>query len=124
MNDPRESWFDEDAGPVGRLYAVTRGRVGRGRPELDMLTLVVASRFGGLRRSEPEYTQILQLSRAPQSIAELSARLSLPLNTVKVLVADLIDDGLLEHRKPVVADDTEVAGMGVLRALLKGIQAL
>lgn len=124
MNGSRESWFDEDAGPIGRLYAVTRGRTGRGRPELDMLTLVAANRFGGLRRTEPEYAEILRLSREPQSIAELAARLRLPLASTKVLVGDLVDDGLLEFRKPVLDQDTDAADIGVLRALLRGIQAL
>ncbi|MEV0358196.1 DUF742 domain-containing protein [Nocardia sp. NPDC050697] len=124
MNDPHASWFDEDAGPIGRLYAVTRGRTGRGRPELDMLTLVAANRFGGLRRTEPEYAEILRLSREPQSIAELAALLHLPLASTKVLVGDLVDDGLLEFRAPVLAPDTASADIGVLRALLRGIEAL
>ncbi|UGT61360.1 DUF742 domain-containing protein [Nocardia asteroides] len=67
------------------------------------------------------YAEILRLGREPQSIAELAAKLRLPLTSTKVLV----DDGLLEFREPVPLDrDTDAADIGVLRALLKGIEAL
>lgn len=124
MNDQRESWFDDEAGPLVRLYAVTRGR-SDGRPELNMLTLVVYSGAAILRRTEPEYAEILRLSRTVQSIAELSAQMNLPLTTMKVLVGDLVDDGLLDHRAPEPAPETgPPRDVGMLRAVLRGIQAL
>ncbi|MBF6212378.1 DUF742 domain-containing protein [Nocardia puris] len=124
MSEERESWFDEEAGPLVRLYAVTRGRSGGVRHELNMLTLVAHSGSRALRRTEPEYAEIVRLSRTPQSVAEISARLGLPLTATKILVGDLIDDGVLDHRDP---DPTPAAGsqqMDMLRAVLKGIQSL
>ncbi|BAD55824.1 MULTISPECIES: DUF742 domain-containing protein [Nocardia] len=123
MNDRRESWFDDEAGPLVRLYAVTRGR-SDARPDLNMLTLVVYSGSGTLRRTEPEYAEILRLSRTVQSIAELAAQLHLPLTTTKVLVGDLIDDGLLDFRAPEPTPDAGPRDLGTLRAVLRGIQAL
>ncbi|MGW5514367.1 DUF742 domain-containing protein [Nocardia africana] len=71
--------FDEDAGPLVRLYAVTGGRARDVRPELDMITLVFtvhpAHRVG---RIEREYLEIIRLCRTPQSVAEVSALLGLP----------------------------------------------
>ncbi|MBF6177838.1 DUF742 domain-containing protein [Nocardia otitidiscaviarum] len=123
MNDSDESWYDEDAGPVVRLYAVTRGRSGTRRTDVDMVTRVVTSSLGRLRRHEPEYAAIVELTRSPLSVAEIAARLHLPITATKILVGDLIGDGVLDFRAPAAgagaADD-----LTVLRAVLKGIQAL
>jgi hypothetical protein len=119
-----QSWFDDAAGPLVRPYAVTRGRtVGAGR-ELDMLTLVVvADRAPVLRRAEPEYAHIIRLCRTPQSVAEVSALLTLPLAVTKILVGDLISEGHLIFRTPAQTN----AGSGdltILRAVLAGIRKL
>ncbi|MGN2641438.1 DUF742 domain-containing protein [Nocardia takedensis] len=125
MNDPRESWYDEDAGPLVRLYAVTRGRSGGARHKLDMLTLVVNAGVGVQpRRPEPEYARILWLSRSALSVAELAAQLNLPLTSTKILVGDLIDDGLLKYRSPEPVQESPARNTQLLRAVLKGIQAI
>ncbi|NKY49028.1 DUF742 domain-containing protein [Nocardia vermiculata] len=122
--DDGDAWFDADAGPLVRLYAVTHGRGHSKRPELDMLTLVVDSGQGiELRRHEPEYAAIVGLCRTPQSIAELAARLRLPLTMTKVLVGDLIDDGRLDYRTPRQAE-VGAADTDLLRALLDGIRGI
>ncbi|MEV0252047.1 DUF742 domain-containing protein [Nocardia sp. NPDC050712] len=126
MNNPRESWYDDEAGPVVRLFAVTRGRSETRRTDIDMLTLVVTSDFGVLRRHEPEYAAIVRLARQPQSVAELAAQLRLPITTTKILVGDLIGDGVLDFRAPVATAESGVGtgDIGMLRALLAGIRAL
>lgn len=43
MTHPGGQWFDEDAGPLVRPYAVTRGRVMGAGHDLDMLTIVVTT---------------------------------------------------------------------------------
>lgn len=125
-DDDRESWYDDEAGPLVRLYAVTRGRSGGARHPLDMLTLVVNAGVGVQpRRPEPEYARILVLTRTAQSVAELAAQLNLPLTSTKILVGDLIDDGLLKHRSPEPAHETPARdNTQLLRAVLKGIQAI
>ncbi|MBF6178970.1 MULTISPECIES: DUF742 domain-containing protein [Nocardia] len=124
MSDAREHWYEEDAGPLVRLYAVTRGRGRARRPDLDMTTLVVDIHRGAAsRRTEPEYAAIIGLCRTPLSVAEVSAHLRLPLTVTKVLIGDLIDDGRLLHRSPPPAP-TGHADTGVLHTLLEGIRAL
>ncbi|MQY29454.1 DUF742 domain-containing protein [Nocardia aurantia] len=117
-------WFDDEAGPLVRPYAVTRGRtLGSGR-ELDMLTLVVTrSSTVPLRRPEPEYPEILRLCHIPQSVAEVSAVLRLPLAVTKILVGDLINDGHLNFRAPAGAD-TGPLDLSMLRSVLDGIRKL
>ena len=124
MTQYGQSWFDDAAGPLVRPYAVTRGRtIGAGH-ELDMLTLVVtAERAPRMRRAEPEYAEIIRLCHKPQSVAEVSALLKLPLAVTKILVGDLISEGHLNFRAPARTD----AGPGdltVLRAVLAGIRKL
>ena len=125
MSHPRESWYDDEAGPLVRLYAVTRGRGRSARPHLNMLTLVVAEGFGPPPRPEPEYTSILRLCRTPQSVAEVSAQLHLPLTVTKILIGDLIEEGRLNFRTPPPPPtDNGTPDVGLLQAVLNGIRAL
>lgn len=124
MTDEPEHWYEEDAGPLVRLYAVTRGRGRTARTELDLTTLIVDAGAGmRLRRSEPEYAAIVDLCRTPMAVAEVSAHLQLPLNLAKVLIGDLIEEGRLVARAPqytaVGAPDVRV-----LRAVLAGIRRM
>lgn len=124
MNEPREHWYEEDAGPMVRLYAVTRGRSVAKRPELSVITLVVDVQRGMvLRRPEPEYAAIVRLCRTPLSVAEISAHMNLPLTVAKVLIGDLIDDGRLLFRQPPNPTGGN-SDMGLLHAVLDGIRGL
>jgi hypothetical protein len=119
-----QPWYDDAAGPLVRPYAVTRGRtIGAGR-ELDMLTLVVtAVTTVPLRRTDREYSEILRLCHVPQSVAEVSAVLKLPLAVTKILIGDLISDGHLIFRAP-ARTDSGPGDLSVLRAVLDGIRKL
>ncbi|GEM34298.1 hypothetical protein NN3_53050 [Nocardia neocaledoniensis NBRC 108232] len=122
MTDEREHWYEEDAGPIVRLYAVTRGRGRTQRPELDLTTLLVDAGAGTrLRRTDPEYAAIVELCRTPMAVAEVSAHLGLPLNLAKVLIGDLLDEGRLVARAP-QQHTTGQADVEVLRAVLAGIR--
>ncbi|MEU1994071.1 DUF742 domain-containing protein [Nocardia gamkensis] len=124
MTDPREPWFDDDAGPLVPAYAVTRGRTTSNRHELDMITLVITMSTGlGLTRLEPEYREILQLCGVPKSVAEISAEIRRPLAVTKILIGDLIDDGYVAYRspRPMNADSADI---NLLRTVLDGIRAL
>lgn len=123
MNVFDYSAFDEDAGPLVRPYAVTRGRTMGAGYELDMLTVVMTARTAPpLRRGEPEYPAIVDLCRIPLSVAEVSATLRLPLAVTKILVGDLISEGQLSFREPVQPDADGRVSM--LHAVLDGIRRL
>ncbi|MGW5317505.1 DUF742 domain-containing protein [Nocardia thailandica] len=124
MTDEREHWYEEDAGPLVRLYAVTRGRGRTARTELDLTTLLVDAGAGmRLRRSEPEYAAIVDLCRTPMAVAEVSAHLQLPLNLAKVLIGDLVEEGRLLARAPQYTP-VGTPDLRVLRAVLAGIRRL
>ncbi|NLT56341.1 MAG: DUF742 domain-containing protein [Actinomycetales bacterium] len=114
-----ETWFDDDAGPLVRPYAVTRGRTRSAQLPLDMITLVVAvSSDAGRFASEPEYTTILKLCQRPLSIAEIAASMALPLGVVKVLISDLVEERRVIFRSGISPDKA------VLFEVLHGIRKL
>ncbi|TCJ90214.1 DUF742 domain-containing protein [Nocardia alba] len=122
MSDDREHWYEDEAGPMVRLYAVTGGRSKAPRHDLELTTLLVDARSGMRSRLiAPEYDMIVTLCRTPLSVAEVSAHLRLPLTSTKLLIGDLIDEGRLHARAP--RNQTSTApDIDVLRAVLAGIK--
>ncbi|NUS44920.1 MAG: DUF742 domain-containing protein [Mycobacteriaceae bacterium] len=124
MTRKREYWYDEAAGPLVRPYAIVRGRTSNAdRRDLDVITVV--GRIGQvaqLRRTEPEYAAILHACEIPISVAEVAAALQLPLLVTKILLNDLIDDGLLEFREPLHLDGNSRSDLDLMRAVLDGIR--
>jgi hypothetical protein len=70
----------------------------------------------------PEIRQIVELCRPPMSLAELAARLLLPIGVVRVLVGDLL------VARALVLDDAAPPDPGtdvrLLQRLLDGIRSL
>jgi hypothetical protein len=118
-----ESWFDEKAGPLVRPYTLTRGRTRSANAELNMITLVVTTGCGmGGHVLEPEHIQILRLCERPLSVAELGAKLNLPIAVVKVLLSDLIEQNLVIFRSP--PPQVSRPNQKLLQAVLDGIRRL
>lgn len=122
MTTPDEAWYDDAAGPLVRPYAVTGGRTRSDRYDLDLITLVVAidpDAHAGL--VEPEHAQVLRVCAYPSSVAEVAARLDLPLGVAKVLISDLIDRNYIIFRsswQPVTPD------LDMMQRVLNGIRNL
>jgi hypothetical protein len=74
------------------------------------------------RSGRPEHLAILDLCAGPNSVAEISAKLRLPLGVVRVLLGDLMDHGLIVVRKPVSPNQTP--NEHVLKEVLHGLKAL
>lgn len=92
-------WFDDAAGPLVRPYALTRGRTKAARYDLDLVTLVVSlSPEVHDKLVEPEYATVLWLCQHPLSVAEVAAKIDLPLCVVKVMLADLIELNYVIYR--------------------------
>ncbi|MGC4994019.1 DUF742 domain-containing protein [Nocardia salmonicida] len=122
MSDEREHWYEDEASPLVRLYAVTGGRAKTQRLDLELTTLLVDARSGVRSRLlAPEYDAIVELCRTALSVAEVSAHLHLPLTTTKILIGDLIDEGRLRARAPRNQPNT-APDLDVLRAVLAGIK--
>ncbi len=112
---------ETSAGPLVRPYTMTRGRTRPSTgPRLDLVTIVVAARTQGDPGREPEHEAILRLCRRPISVAEISARLDIPLTVVRVLLGDLLAEGDVRTR----ATMTRLPEKKVLQAVLDGIRRL
>ncbi|MEI5103874.1 DUF742 domain-containing protein [Streptomyces sp. PmtG] len=121
-------WFDDDAGPVVRPYAMTRGRTtSAGQHRLDLIAVVIAESRAEETEADqtlsPEHVDIVDLCRdTPQSVAELAAELDLPIGVVRVLIGDLVDDQLVHVTRPV--PPAELPDESILRDVINGLRAL
>ncbi|MET9476228.1 DUF742 domain-containing protein [Streptomyces sp. NPDC002922] len=127
--DPQSSrWYDAEAGPVVRPYAMTRGRTSSAsRHRLDLIAIVVpepaADDPGRNQTLSPEHVEIIELCiDMPQSIAELASGLDLPVGVVRVLVGDLVEDELVHVTRPV--PPAELPDVNILREVINGLRAL
>ncbi|MFC5219351.1 DUF742 domain-containing protein [Streptomyces coerulescens] len=124
----RSHWFDDEAGPVVRPYAMTRGRTtSAAQHRLDLIAVVVAESQADDPDADstlsPEHVDIVELCRdAPQSVAELSAELDLPIGVVRVLVGDLVDAEFVHVNRPV--PPAELVDESILRDVINGLRAL
>ncbi|NNN34934.1 DUF742 domain-containing protein [Streptomyces sp. S3(2020)] len=124
----RSHWFDDEAGPVVRPYAMTRGRTtSAAQHRLDLIAVVVAETQAddpeGDHTLSPEHVDIVDLCRdTPQSVAELSSELDLPIGVVRVLVGDLVDAEFVHVNRPV--PPAELPDESILRDVINGLRAL
>ncbi len=119
MND--DPWFDDDAGPLVRPYAVTMGRTHPTR-YLEMVTLVVAVP-GGPEAPSPEHRRIVRMCATALSVAEVAAGLDLPLGAAKVLISDLIELGALVFIAP-ARNDGPAFDRQLIRTVIDGVRRL
>lgn len=126
-DDPGEAdeWDEaEDYRSVVRPYSWTRGRT---RPVQDLAveTLVSTSDEGQDLSTvcSAEHAAIAQLCTEIRSVAEVAALLALPLGVARVLLADMIDTGLVHvHRNPL--DAGGMADLSLLERVLDGLHRL
>jgi len=102
--DPRPS------SRIVRPYVLTQGRT---------KALVPPSKLD--RAATPEARRIVELCQTSTSVAEVAARMSLPLGVTRVLMGDLVSVGALavDVGSPDAAND-----VALLERLLDGIRAL
>jgi len=123
MSPRGERWFDQEAGPVVRLYALTRGRARPGGVVLDVVDVVGAADSAMTHGPwlPPEHRRLLDLCGTPIAVADLASETGLPLGVVQILLSDLCQQGMLHVLRP--ATD-QARDEGVLRKVLDGLRAL
>lgn len=107
-----------------RPYVLTGGRTRPSGRELPMETIVVTRSTANVADAPPsaEARGILALCQTATSIAEIAARLRLPLGVARVLVGDLAAAALVTVAPPIPRGDAE--NVALLERLLDGIRAL
>ncbi|GAA1270311.1 DUF742 domain-containing protein [Kitasatospora nipponensis] len=129
-----EQWFDDEAGPMVRLFSMTRGRA---RPVndgfFDLISMITRrdpaahDPAGGSALPapalDPEHHAILDLCvDGPLSVAELGSFTDLPVSVVRVLLGDLHDAELIDVTRPVPL--AELPDERLLRDVINGLRAL
>jgi hypothetical protein len=125
MPDPRHGpWLDDDAGRLVRPYTVSDGRT-RPTTEFDLMTVVMVTGTGSIARTGlgTEHAEVLGLCGSPMTVAEIAARLRLPATVVKVLLSDLVEQGVVATRAFIPAPaKAEAMDVDLLEAVLDGLR--
>lgn len=124
MGDTTPQWYDEEAGPMVRLYAMTAGRARTAGEQFDLMSIVHANPTPADKKAlSPEKWAILSMCRdGPQSVVDIASESDLPLGVVRVLLGDLLVAGLIRVRaaiRPVQLPDESI-----LREVIDGLRAL
>jgi hypothetical protein len=124
MPSPDDHWLDEEAGPVVRPYALTRGRTRPSGEALDLIAIITAIR--GVRPDpadlDPEHHAVLRLCRLPTSVAELAADLDLPLGVIRILLGDLRELSLISIHHPI--PPARLPDAHILKEVVDGLRRL
>ena len=123
LNHPMEPEAEgDDEQPTVRPYFLTGGRT-RSEHQLAFETIVRATNLAERRMSALAYerAKIVHLCMAPHSVAEVSAKLHIPLGVAQVLAGDMVGDGLLTMSQSIgpPADD-----VSLLKRLIHGVRVL
>jgi hypothetical protein len=117
-----EVWYDEDAGPLVRLYARVSGRTTAPVDDLDLSTVIHCTADAAPDWLSADEQAVLRLSRRPVALAEIAAHLGLPIGPIRRLLGELRDADLVQARRS-AADDIDSAP-AVLQRLLGGLRSL
>jgi len=122
-------WYDNEAGPLVRPYAMTGGRTQPGPTgvRFDLIALVTLDKgapgFDDDTSLGPEHRALIELCRMEtQSVAELSADADLPVGVVRVLLGDLLELGCVTVSRPV--PPAQLPDERILREVIEGLRAL
>ncbi|WP_234543836.1 DUF742 domain-containing protein [Streptomyces shenzhenensis] len=127
--EPGSQWYDSEAGPLVRPYAMTGGRTEAGPTgvKLDLIALVTLDPGAAGTDDDtalgPEHRELVELCRLEtQSVAELAAGADLPVGVVRVLLGDLLELGRVTVSRPV--PPAQLPDERILREVIEGLRAL
>ena len=129
LQEPGSQWYDNEAGPLVRPYAMTGGRTRPGPTgvRFDLIALVTLDTGAPAMDDDtvlgPEHRALIDLCRTEtQSVAELSAGADLPVGVVRVLLGDLLELGRVTVSRPV--PPAQLPDERILREVIEGLRAL
>lgn len=110
----------DDTGRLLRPYAITGGRT-NAPASLNLESQLRRTELGGDASAQRwEAARIVEMASRPIAVVEVAARVRLPVGVAKVVIADLIDQGVLTtgHRPP------ESSFSSLLERVLDGLDRL
>src|SRR5512132_2504624 len=105
-----------------RPYAMTGGRTRPTHDDLEIETLVSTSSVDLTPKLTVEQRAIAALCHEILSIAEVSARLHLPLGVIRILVGDMADEHLVMVHRPAHPGDRP--DLALLERVLDGLHSI
>ena len=129
MNHWADQSPEEDPGEsFVRPYTITHGRTVSARDDLTLITVISTlaplDEQLGARGLEPEHRFILDQCRTPCALAEVAARLNLPVAVTKILIGDLLDSGRVSARPPLAVAVGQRPDITLLQAVRDGLRRL
>ncbi|MFE2060828.1 DUF742 domain-containing protein [Streptomyces sp. NPDC059467] len=128
-HEPGSQWYDSEAGPLVRPYAMTGGRTKSGPAgvRFDLIALVTLDPNAPVADDDtalgPEHRALIDLCRVEtQSVAELAAGADLPVGVIRVLLGDLLELGCVTVSRPV--PPAQLPDERILREVIAGLRAL
>jgi hypothetical protein len=125
----RRPWLldqpDEEPDSVVRPYTITRGRTRpAGDEEIEFETLVLTTSMAApsLSTVSAHWRAVAALCREVVSLAEVAARLGMPIGVARVLIGDMAEAGLVYLQRPRHA--SEGPEIALLERVLYGLRQL
>lgn len=107
-----------------RAYTWTGGRT-RSQHHFELETLVTTTELGHQSASftHADHVPVISLCQEPTSVAEVSARLSVPLGVARVLLGDMADRGLIVVHET-GTEEGEAPSVALMERVLTGLRRL
>jgi hypothetical protein len=123
--DKREPWPTSREANLVRPYTLTAGRT-ESSVDLPLEAPIETLPAGLAHRWLPDDARgkIIQLCANSPSVAEISARLELPLGVARVLVGDLVLSGYLRVHRTLTERSTRDERHELIGRTLRGLKAL
>lgn len=116
--------FDDDFSPrLARPYAVTGGRTEAAvdLPVEALIETVAEAYFDAFQQS---HVRIADLCHEPLSVAEIASALGIALGVARVLIGDLIVDGIVRKHQTLSPEGDRDQWRDLLERTLAGLRAL
>ncbi len=117
--DPYDGTEDDGDDELVRPFVITGGRTRHATVHLRVEALVVATGADPDTGLQFEHAAILDTCRSPISVAEVAARVAIPLGVAQILVGDLAEAGLVQ-----IHEARQAATPALLLRMIDAVRAL
>lgn len=115
-DDEVDDGFDDE---LVRPFVITGGRTRHATVHLRVEALVVSTGSVPARDLQFEHAAIVEVCASPVSVAEVAARVGVPLGVAQILVGDLAEAGLVQ-----VHEARQAATPALLLRMIDAVRAL
>ena len=118
-NDDVPEYDDDADDELVRPFVITGGRTRHATIHLRVEALVVSTGTLPARELQFEHAAIVEVCTSPISVAEVAARVGIPLGVAQILVGDLAEAGLVQ-----VHEARQAATPALLLRMIDAVRAL